>query len=73
MMHQCSAPPNTDFSRIWFGEEQDIGEAVFSSIPRRLGGFCSRYVVARDEVVGLTWTDTDVMVCSRTHVAIAYN
>jgi len=68
---ECLAPPpNTDHSRLWFGQEQDFGEAVFSSTPRNLRGLYSRYVVARDAVLGLAWTDTEVLVCSRTHVAI---
>jgi hypothetical protein len=69
----CLAPPNTDFSRLWFGQEQDVGEAVFSSAPRSLRGFCSRYVVARDAVLGLAWTDTEVLVRSGKHVAITPN
>lgn len=64
------APPNTDFSRLWFGQEQDVGEAVFSSTPRSFGGFRSRYVVARDGILGLAWTDIEVLVCSGTRVAI---
>lgn len=66
----CVAPPNTDFSRLWFGQELDVGEAVFSSVPRSLRGFCSRYVVARDAVLGLAWTDTEVLVRSGKHAAI---
>lgn len=73
MTHQRPASPNTDFSRLRFGQEQDVGEAVFSSTPRRLGGLCSRYVVARDGVLGLAWTDTEVMVRSGAHAAIAPN
>ncbi|KAF8549736.1 WD40 repeat-like protein [Imleria badia] len=61
-MSEGLAPPNTDLSRLWFGPDQDVGEAVFSSSPRRLRGLCSRYVVARDAVVGLVWTDTEVLI-----------
>ncbi|KAF8549740.1 hypothetical protein OG21DRAFT_1500237 [Imleria badia] len=32
------APPNTDLSRLWFGPDQDVAEAVFSSSPRSLSG-----------------------------------
>ena len=65
------APPNTDLSRLWFGPDQDVGEAVFSSSPRGLRGLCSRYVVARDTVVGLAWTDAEVLVRTGTPVAMA--
>ncbi|KAH0826520.1 hypothetical protein J3R83DRAFT_5527 [Lanmaoa asiatica] len=33
-----------------------------SSRLRSLGGFCCRYVVARDGVLGLTWTDSEVLI-----------
>lgn len=62
---ECPAHPNTDASRLWFGEEQDIGEALFSSAPRSLRGLRSRYSVERDDVLGLAWTDTEVLVRSR--------
>lgn len=67
------APPNTDFSRIWFGQDRVVGEAVFSSTPRNLSGLCSRYSVARDAVLSLAWTDSEILVCSGTRVAIAPN
>ncbi|KAG6372767.1 hypothetical protein JVT61DRAFT_7165 [Boletus reticuloceps] len=56
------AAPNTDFSRLWFGQDRDVGAAVFSSTPRSLRGLCSRYIVARDAVLGLAWTDSEVLI-----------
>lgn len=66
MMPECLAHPNTDSSRLWFGEDQDVGEAVFSSATHSLGGLRSRYTVERDDVLGLAWTDTEVLVRSGT-------
>ena len=67
------APPNTDSSRLWFGQDQVVGDAVFSSQTRMLRGLRSQYVVARDAVMGLAWTDTEVLVCSGTHIVVALN
>ena len=60
---------NADSSRLLFGEEQDVGEAVFPSTPASLGGLHSRYTVRRDDVLGLAWTDTDILVRRGIHIA----
>ena len=61
-MPESPARPNTGSSRLWFGEEQDMGKAAFSSVPHGLKGLRIRYNVEKDGALGLAWTDTKVLV-----------
>ncbi|KAF9220526.1 WD40 repeat-like protein [Gyrodon lividus] len=52
--------PNTEFSRLRFGQECDAGPVVFSSTSNILRGLCCQYAIGTVTVLGLSWTDSEV-------------
>jgi hypothetical protein len=54
--------PNTEFSRLRFGQECDAGPVIFSSNPDALRGLCGQYAISTAGMFGVSWTDSEILV-----------
>ncbi|KIJ14943.1 hypothetical protein PAXINDRAFT_176598 [Paxillus involutus ATCC 200175] len=53
--------PNTEFSRLRFGQECDAGPVIFSSNPDALRGLCGQYAISTAGMFGVSWTDSEIL------------
>ncbi|KIK98529.1 hypothetical protein PAXRUDRAFT_800852 [Paxillus rubicundulus Ve08.2h10] len=56
-----SLAPNTEFSRLRFGQECDAGPVILSSSPNALRGLCGQYAIRTTGIFGVSWTDSEII------------